>query len=407
MKTASFIASRIFSMSKESLSSTVMRLAITSVALGVTVMIISIAVVIGFKHQIRDKVIGFIAPLHVQAFNQNESMEETPFTFDSTLNARLSAISGISDFQPSAHKVGMIKTDDEIQGVVLKGVGKNYNWRYISGNIVGGEIPVYNDSVRSTDILVSKITADKMKLNVGDAVRMWFIDNDMQLRGRRFTVSGIYETGLKECDERFVYCDISQIKRLNNWNDNQVGHIEIWLDDGEDIQAVNSRLYYAVPPELVSYTAMQSYPHIFDWLNLLDMNVVIIIALMFLVAGITIVSMLLIIILEKTSTIGLLKAMGASSGLVRRIFMLRSCRLLGIGMAAGNVLGIAFCLFQKYTHFISLPAESYYLSSVPIEMNWLYIIILNIIIIALWILMLLIPMMIINRINPSKSIRFE
>ncbi len=406
MNAATFISKRIFSLSKENLSSTVMRIAVTSVALGIAIMLISIAVVVGFKNQIKDKVIGFVAPIHIQALNQNESIEETPFLFDSVLNARLDK-PFITEMHKTADKAGIIKTDEEIQAVVLKGVDQDYNWSYISSYLVSGEVPQYVEDERSNDVVVSNIIAHKMKLNVGDAVRIWFVDPEMKARGRKFNVVGIYETGLQECDERYLYCDLNQIRRLNGWNNGEIGHLEIWVDNQELISEYNNQIYYSIPMNLVSYTAMESYPNIFDWLELQDMNVVIIIALMLLVAGITIISMLLIIILERTSTIGLLKAMGASNGLIRRIFMKRSFRILLIGMIIGNIIGIGLCLIQLHYNVISLSPESYYLSAVPIELNIWYILALNAGTMILWILMLLLPTMLINNVRPSKSIRFE
>ena len=406
MNAASFISKRIFSLSKENLSSTVMRIAVTSVALGIAIMLISIAVVVGFKNQIKDKVVGFVAPIHIQALNQNESIEETPFLFDSVLNARLNK-PFITEMHPTANKAGIIKTDEEIQAVVLKGVDHDYNWSYIGSYLVDGEIPQYAENQRSNDVVISNIIAHKMQLNVGDPVRIWFVDQDLKARGRKFSVKGIYETGLQECDERYVYCDLDQIRKLNGWNNNEIGHLEIWVDDEKKINDYNEQIYYSIPTHLVSYSAMETYPQIFDWLELQDMNVVIIIVLMLLVAGITIISMLLIIILERTSTIGLLKSMGASNGLIRSIFLKRSCRILLIGMAIGNVVGIGLCLIQKYTNLITLSPESYYLSAVPIELNIWNILALNVGTMILWVLMLLLPTMLINNIRPSKSIRFE
>jgi len=406
MNAATFISKRIFSLSKENLSSTVMRIAVTSVALGIAIMLISIAVVVGFKNQIRDKVIGFVAPIHIQALNQNESIEETPFVFDSVLQARLDK-PFITEMHKTANKAGIIKTDDEIQAVVLKGVDYDYNWSYIDSYIIDGKTPQYVENERSNDVVISNIIAHKMQLNVGDPVRIWFVDQDMKARGRKFNVVGIYETGLQECDERYVYCDLGQIRRLNGWNNGEIGHLEIWVDNQSLISDYNQQIYYSIPTELVSYSAMETYPHIFDWLELQDMNVVIIIVLMLLVSGITIISMLLIIILERTSTIGLLKAMGASNRLIRSIFLRRSCRILLIGMLIGNVIGIGLCLIQSHFNVIALSPESYYLSAVPIELNLWHIVALNLGTMILWVLMLLLPTMLINNVRPSKSIRFE
>ena len=406
MKATRFISSRIFSLSKENLSSTVMKIAMLSIALGIAIMLISISVVVGFKNQIKDKVIGFVSPIQIQVLNQNESMEETPFVYDSLVKSRLQ-LPFVKSIHQTANKAGIIKTDSEIQGVVLKGVDKDYNWDYISSNIVTGSLPEYNDAERSNDVIISIIISDKMHLCVGDDIRIWFVGEDMKARGRKFSVKGIYETGLVECDERFVYCDLNQIRRLNGWENDEVGHLEIMLTEGVDIEEANNIIYYSIPTNLLSLTASDLYPQIFDWLELQDMNVVIIIALMLMVSGVTIISMLLIIVLERTSTIGVLKAMGADNAFVRKIFLQRSRKILLIGMLIGNAFGLGLCVIQKYTEFIKLSPESYYLSSVPIELNLWYILMLNVGTFLLWVLMMLIPTMVINNVKPSKSIRFE
>ena len=383
-----------------------MKIAVVSIALGISIMLISIAVIVGFKKQIKEKVVGFVSPIQIQVLNQNESMEETPFLYDSTLKSRLD-LPFIKSIYPTANKAGLVKTEAEIHGIVLKGVNGDYNWNYIKSNLVAGDIPQYFDDERSNDVLISKIISDKMMLNVGDEVRIWFIGENMKTRGRKFLVKGIYETGLTECDERFIYCDLSQIRRLNGWDENMVGHLEIDLIEGVSAAEANNIIYYKIPTNLISYEASSLYPQIYDWLELQDMNVVIIIVLMLLVAGITIISMLLIIVLERTSTIGILKSMGANNAFIRRVFLQRSQRILLIGMLFGNILGVGLCLIQKYTEIIKLSPESYYLSSVPIEINLTYILLLNIGTFILWVLMMSIPTMIINNIKPSKSIRFE
>lgn len=407
MSGSKIISERLFSLSKGNLSSTVMRLAVTSVALAITVMLISLAVVVGFQNQIRDKVVGFVSPIHIQALDRNESYEEVPFSVDERLTNALEQTDGIHHYQCVANKAGMIKTDDEIQGIVLKGVGAEYDWSYFKDYLKEGEVPTFVDGERSSEVLVSQIVANKMLLSVGDDVRVWFIDEDMQARGRKFIVKGIFETGLSEFDERYLFCDLDQIRKLNHWEQDETGVVEVWLDDVERMNEVNEQLYYRIPGNLASYTARESNPQIFDWLDLLDTNVWLILGLMFLVAGITVVSMLLIIIIEKTSTIGLLKAMGASNGFVRRVFMRRSISILILGMVIGNVIGLGFCLLQYYTGMIHLDPETYYLSAVPIEIHLSTVVMLNVGTFLLWMLMLLIPTGIINRIRPSKSIRFE
>ncbi len=406
MKATRFISSRIFSFSKENLSSVVMKIAVISIALGISIMLISIAVIVGFKNQIKEKVVGFVNPIQIQALNQNESIEETPFIYDSVLKSKLD-LPFIKSIHPTANKAGLIKTNEDIHGIVLKGVNESYDWNYMKSNLVAGDIPQYVENERSNDVLISKIISDKMMLNVGDEVRIWFIGENMKTRGRKFLIKGIYETGLTECDERFIYCDLGQIRRLNGWDENMVGHLEIDITEDVTVNEVNNIIYYRIPTNLISYKASDLYPQIYDWLELQDMNVLIIIVLMLLVAGITIISMLLIIVLERTSTIGILKSMGANNAFIRRIFLQRSQRILLIGMLFGNIIGIGLCLIQKYTEIIKLSPESYYLSSVPIEINFNYVFLLNIGTFVLWVLMMSIPTMIINNIKPSKSIRFE
>ena len=406
MKASRFISSKIFSLSKENLSSVVMKIAILSIALGMAIMLISIAVVVGFKNQIKDKVVGFVSPIQIQVLNQNESFEETPFEYDSVLKKKLD-VPFIQQICQTANKPGIIKTDSEIHGVVLKGVDKDYRWDYIKSNIIEGDAPQYIEDERSNDIVISKIISDKLLLNIGDDVRIWFVNDDMKARGRKFVVKGIYETGLVECDERFIYCDLNQLRRLNGWDENQVGHLEIYLRDDIDVDEANNFIYYSIPTNLISFTSRDLYPQIYDWLDLQDMNVVIIIALMLLVAGITIISMLLIIVLERTSTIGILKSMGANNAFIRSIFLQRSCRILLLGMLFGNIFGVGLCLIQKYTDLIKLSPESYYLSSVPIELDLLHVLLLNLGTFTIWVLMMLIPTMVINNVKPSKSIRFE
>lgn len=406
MKATRFISSRIFSFSKENLSSVVMKIAVISIALGISIMLISISVVVGFKNQIKEKVVGFVSPIQIQVLNQNESIEETPFAYDSLIKSRLD-YPFVEAVYPIANKAGLVKTDEEIHGIVLKGVDEDYDWTYVKSNLVAGTTPQYVDNERSNDVVISKIISDKMMLDVGDEVRIWFVGENMKTRGRKFLIKGIYETGLTECDERFIYCDLNQVRRLNGWDSNMVGHLEINLHDDADVKEANSIIYYNIPTNLISYEAADLYPQIYDWLELQDMNVVIIIVLMMLVAGITMISMLLIIVLERTSTIGILKSMGANNAFIRRIFLQRSQRILLIGMLFGNVFGVGLCLIQKYTEIIKLSPESYYLSSVPIEINPLYILLLNVATFIIWLLMMLIPTMIINNIKPSKSIRFE
>lgn len=407
MKVSNFISNRLFSFSRDNVSSTAVRLTVASIAIAMVVMIVSVAVVIGFKNGIGDKVIGFAAPIQISALDFNQSDEETPFKLDSVLMECLDGNKNIVHYQAVANKAGIVKTDEEIQGVMLKGVGCDYDWTYFSNSLLEGGLPVITDTARSTEVLISKVLSDKMKLGVGDDLRMWFVDKDMQTRGRKFSIVGIYQTGLYEYDERIVIGDIAQIRKLNSWDDNACGIVEVLTEKNADFRKVNEEIYFTLPVTLTSTTVNESNPQIFDWLALLDTNVVLIIALMLLVSGITAISMILILILERTSTIGLLKAMGADNRLIRSIFMRRAILLIIEGMVIGDILGLLFCFVQQATGFVALPAETYYLSSVPIELNLIFIIMLNIITFIFITLTLFIPTMVISRISPVKSIRFE
>jgi lipoprotein-releasing system permease protein len=408
MRVDNFIASRIFSFGKDNISSVVIRIALISVSLGLAVMLISVSVLIGFKEQIRDKIIGFAAHIQVVSFNNNQSVEESPFVFSDSLRAQLGSIPAISSAHAVANKAGIIRTDDHIQGVILKGVDQTYDWHYLGQSLVSGVVPVFSDSVISDDVLISKQLANRLLLNPGDPIRMWFVGNDnRQARGRRFIVSGIYETGLFEFDERFIFGDIRHVQRLNGWNESEVGTVEIKLQDIGLLERTSEQVYYSLPIHLTSYDAYESYPHIFDWLNLQDMNVIIIILLMIFVSGITMVSTLLIIILEKTRLIGLLKAMGAGNQLIKRVFLIHSLKILLYGMGFGNFIAIAFVFIQYYFGLFRLPAESYYLSEVPVSIAWFPFFLINLGAVFLWMIAFILPVSVINAVSPAQSIKFN
>lgn len=407
MRPEAFIASKIFSLSPDKVSTLVMRITLLSITIGVAVMLISLAIVVGFKNQIRDKVIGFVAPIQIESLDQNESLQQSAIQLDSVLIENILKLDGVKGVQAVAEKAGIIKTEDQIQGVVLKGVDANYNWSYFQSKIIEGKIPDYQDEARSVEVLISKSLSNKLLIKVGDPLRMWFVDGNEKARGRRFTVSGIYETGLVEFDERYVFGDISQIRRLNNWAETEAGNIEVLLEENSSATTLNELIYFSLPVNLTSFTAFSSYPHIFDWLNLQDMNVIIIIILMVMVSGITVISMLLMMVIERTSMIGILKAMGASNQMIRRLFLLYSAKLLFYGLLAGNALGIGFAVFQQQTGFLKLPAESYYLSTVPIDLQLLSVILINLGAGIIWFLMLLIPSFVINKIKPASAIKFS
>ena len=384
-----------------------MRITMLSIALSVAVMLVSVAVVIGFKQQITDKVLGFVAPMQISPLDRNESLQQSPFVLDDTLSQFILSVDGVVHIQAVAEKAGIIKTEDQIQGIVVKGVDTAFDWSYFAAALKKGSLPDLSDKNISNDVLISLKLSTTLNLQPGDDLRVWFIDDKDRPRGRKFVVSGIYETGLVEFDERYILADINHIRRLNGWKDNQTASLEVFFDTHTHPDDVFDIIYFGLPIHLTATTATTLYPHIFDWLNLQDMNVLIIILLMTLVSGITIISMLLMMVIERTSMIGMLKALGASRNQIRNLFLFYSFRLLLYGLLAGNLLGLGFVIFQSKTGFLSLPAESYYIDQVPVEIGLWPIVLINFGVTFIWFLMLLIPSLIIDRIKPARAIRFS
>lgn len=371
-------------------------------------MIIAVAIVTGFQSQIRDKVIGFGSHIQINKYDFNSSYEADPISKNQHFYPNIDKTDGIRHIQVYAHKAGIIKTKDQIQGVVLKGVGTDFDFSFFERNLLEGELLKLDEHSRSTEVLISKLLASKMKLSVGDDLRMYFVSsNQSGVRGRKFVITGIFETGLLEFDELFVIGDIAQIQKLNNWEPDQIAGFEILLDDFNDIDELTELVYSEIGYDLNASSIKQIYPHIFDWLQLMDMNVIIILSLMILVSGITMISILLIVILERTNMIGMLKSFGAKNSLIRKLFIYNAIYIIGKGLLWGNLLGLAFCFFQKYTGVFGLDQESYYISVVPINIEVVPIIIINILTFVVCSFILIIPSLIIGKISPLKAIRFS
>jgi lipoprotein-releasing system permease protein len=403
-----FITRHILSKGKENLSAPAIRIAIVSIALGLIVMILSIAILTGFQNEIRNKVSGFASHITITSYDFNKSLESTPVLINQSFYPHLDTVKGIDHIQVFATKGGIIKTDDQIEGVILKGVGRDYKWDIIQDWIIEGHIPRYSDSSRSTEILVSAIIADKMKFVLGDDVRMYFVtDGQSQPRGRKFQITGIYSSGMEEFDAQFIYGDIRQIQRLNNWSEEMVSGFEVLVDDFDQVEEIGEQVKSLIGYHLKSETVNQTEEQILSWLELQDMNVIVIIVLMVVVAGISMISALLILILEKTNMIGILKALGTMNTSIRKIFIYNAIYIIGIGMFWGNTIGLSLCLLQSRFSLFPLPVESYYLSTVPIHFSWTYFILLNIGTLIFCTLMLIIPSYVITRITPVKAIRFK
>jgi lipoprotein-releasing system permease protein len=403
-----FIANRIVSKSKGNFSRPIVSLSVISVALGLAVMIIAVAIVTGFQKQIREKVIGFGSHITITGYQVNSSYEPSPVSINQPIYRSPSAIQGIKHIQIFATKAGIIKTEDQIEGVILKGVGKDYDWSFFKEKLTEGRTFITSDTGTTDDVILSKSLAARLKLKVGDPLRMYFIISDeMQPRGRKFNISGIFETGLDEFDRMYVIGDIRHIRNLNKWKDDEVGGFEVQINDFSKIDEIGKEIYSKIGYDLDSKTIKQLQPQIFEWLSLQDMNVVVIIVVMLLVSGITMISTLLILILEKTNMIGILKAFGSQNRSIRKIFLYNAVYIIGRGLLWGNLFALTLCLIQLKTGIIKLNQESYYIPVVPVNLQISHLLIINVGTLMICTLMLFIPTFIVTRISPVKAIRLS
>lgn len=371
-------------------------------------MIISVAIVTGFQQEIRNKVIGFGSHLRIMNFDSNRSYEARPISKNQDFYPGIENIDGIRKIQLYALKAGIIKTDDQIQGVVLKGIGSDFDWSFFEDKLEEGEKFIVSDTMISNKVLISRQLASLLKLNVGDDLRMYFIiEDELQPRGRKFEISGIYKTGLEEFDKLYVIGDIGHIQRLNGWSTDQVSGFEVFIDNFNDIDRMQELVYNTIPYDLNCISIKDLHPEIFDWLELQDMNVIIILILMLAVAGITMISTLLILILERTNMIGILKALGTKDAGIRKIFIYNAIYIIGKGLLWGNIIAILLCLVQYHFGIITLNQESYYVPVVPINLNILHIVVINLGTMIICTLMLILPSYIISKISPVKAIRFS
>lgn len=371
-------------------------------------MIIAISVLHGFQREIRDKVAGFAAHITVSSYDFNKSLESTPVMKEQSFLQNLKTMEGIHHVQVFATKGGILKTDEQMEGVILKGVGMDYNWESLDKWLVEGRMLELYDSVRSTEVLVSSTIADKLELKLGDDVRMYFVtEGQKQPRGRKFEIVGIYSSGLEDFDAHFLYGDIRQIQRLNNWPEVMVSGFEIMLDDFGQLDKIAAQIKPYIGYNLKIETIKETQEQIFSWLELTDMNVAVILVLIFIVTAFSMISAILILILERTGMIGILKALGANNAKIQGVFILNALYIIGIGLFWGNLFGIGLCLLQYYFQIIPLDVASYYVSAVPIKLDLLLVFVLNIFTLLVCALVMLSPAWIISRISPVKAIRFK
>ena len=409
-----FIAHRLIKGRREgtSFSRPINVIAIVGIAMGLAVMILAVAILTGFKKQIREKVVGFGSHIQIMNFDSNISFETTPISDTQKFIPRIKQISGIEHVQVFATKAGIIRTDEDIQGVVLKGIGSDFDWSYFRSNMVEGSVFTVTDTGRTDKVIISKKISDMLRLKTGDSFAMLFIQDPPRMR--KFTISGIYETSLEEFDKMYVYCDIGHIKRLNGWKEDHVSGFEVFIKDFDKLDEMTSEVRdaigYKITEEDTKFKVTNiriKYPQIFDWLNFQDINVIIIILLMLIVAGFNMISGLLILILEKTNMIGVLKSLGAEDITIRRVFLYQAAYLIGKGLFWGNLIGIGLAFIQLKTGLITLDPTSYYIKTVPVNLELTHILLLNAGTMAAIIIMLLVPSQLITRISPVKAIKYD
>jgi lipoprotein-releasing system permease protein len=389
------------------------RIATIGVAIGLAVMIVTVSVVLGFKHTIRDKVVGFGSHIQVHNIMNYNGSDPHPICANDSLMKAVGKLPGVAKAERFSMTQGILKTDEDFLGIAIKGIAEEYDTTFLSQHLIAGNITSFSDKTSKYKLLVSKMIADKMRLKVGDKVFGYFIDNQ-DVRTRKFTISGIYQTNMTRFDETLSFTDLHTTNKLNGWTDNQATGIEVLVKDFEKVNETADQFIDNINRtsdeqgnSLTSETIYELYPQVFSWLELLDINVWIILALMVCVAGFTMISGLLIIILERTQMIGILKALGARNKTVRHTFLWFSVFIIGQGLFWGNIVGIGIVLLQKYTGFITLDPQTYYVSEAPMELNLPLVALINIATLLICVFVLIAPSYLISHIHPAKSMRYE
>ena len=388
-------------------------IATAGVAIGLVVMLLSVFVVLGFKHTIRDKVIGFGSHIQVTNFMTQMSSDQAPIAMNDSMMKVIGGIEGVKHVERFAYKQGILKTDSDFLGVMFEGVAQEYDTTFIHHNMVAGSIPKFSDSQSGNHILISRNIADKLKVNAGDRIFAYFIDEN-GVRMRRFTIQGIYQTNLSQYDQVMCFTDLYTTIKLNAWQPDQVSGAAITVNDFKQLDEVESRFVEKINRTEDRYgetyatqTIRDINPQIFSWLDLLDMNVWIILVLMVSVAGVTMISGLLIIILERTTMIGVLKALGTRNKTIRHIFLWFAAFIIGRALLIGNAIALGMALLQQWTGIIKLDPATYYVSTVPVEINIPLLIILNVATLLISLFVLIAPSYLISHIHPAKSMRYE
>jgi lipoprotein-releasing system permease protein len=414
MNTELFIAKRFIHSQGANKKHTlpIIRLSVIAIAMSIAVMILSVAIVTGFKNEIRNRVIGFGSHIQIKNLDSNNSFETSPIYKEQSFIPILSSLPGIKHIQVFATKPGMIKTKTDVQGVVVKGIGSDFDWSFFQDNLVEGRHFTVTDSSRTNEVMLSASLAKLLNLKLEDEFAMLFIDNKPRMR--RFKICGLYKTSLDEFDKQFMLADIGHIQRLNNWDKAQIGGFEIFIDNFDDLELMTSIVkehsefqFTEDGRRLEVKNIKQNYPQIFDWLDLLDMNVWVILILMVCVAIINMISGLIILILDRTFSVGLLKALGTKNSSMRNIFLYQAFYLIAKGLAWGNLIALSLMTLQSNLHLIKLDQASYFIDYVPINFSWSNILIINLSALITIFIFMILPVMIVSRIQPVKTLRYN
>lgn len=406
-----FIAKRLITAKdyKSSISAPIIKIAISAIAIGIIMMMVSVATGIGLQKKIRDKVSAFNGQIIISNYDNNNSEVTTvPISKQQDFYPNFKSVPEVSHIQAVASKAGIIRTENAFEGIIFKGVGADYDWNNIKEYIVEGKLPDFAKTLNE-DVIISRFLADRLNLKIGDQFNTFFIKEEQGKlpNSRRFKIVGIFNSGFQDFDATYIIGDIRHIQRINKWSESQVGAFEVFVKDFNEIKSTGNKIYEKTSSNLDTQTIVEKYSYIFDWLKLFDFNIVIILGVMILVATINMVVALLVLILERTQMIGILKSMGANNWSVRKIFLYNAFYLILRGLFWGNLIGISILLIQQQFGIIKLNPENYYVNQAPVYLNWMYILLLNLLTVGVCFLVLLIPSYIITKISPVKAIRFD
>ncbi len=407
-----FIAKRIIASKeyKSSVSAPIIKIAITAIAMGIIMMLVSVATGVGLQKKIREKVTAFHGDIIMSNYDTNFSYDDqVPIDLDQEFYPNNGFFPNIVHIQPTASKGGVIRTETDFEGVMVKGVGKDYYWDYLEDYLVEGRLPNVGGEKLESEVILSEYLANRLQLEVGDRIATYFLREDTSKPPRSvgFTIVGLFNSGFQEFDEQFLFADMRHIQRLNGWSQNQVGNFELFVDDFDKIDEIGNAVYLESPSNVDVETIRGRFHNIFDWLDMFDFNIFLIIGIMIIVAGINMITALLVLILERTHMIGLLKALGSNNWSVRKIFIYNAMYLIGVGLFWGNLIGVGLLAIQKYFKVFPLDPSTYYVSEVPVYLHINYILALNVGTFVLCLAMLLIPSYIISKISPVRALRFE